>query len=81
MQTSREEEDEKPRSNTKQQSSPHTDSETDAARTEGQTDRWTDGWMDGWTDGWMAFLCSVIMSGVCHHSSSLQEHGLDNLHT
>lgn len=77
MQTSREEEDEKPRSNAKQQSSPHTDSETAAARTDGQKDRR----MDGRMDGWMAFLCSVIMSGVCHHSSSLQEHGLDNLHT
>ena len=49
-----------------------TDSETAAAR--------TDKWMDGWMDGWMTFVCSVIMSGVCHHSSSLQEHGLDNLH-
>lgn len=51
MQTSREEEDEKPRSNTKQQSSPHTDSETAAARTDGQKDRQTDGLTDGWTDG------------------------------
>lgn len=62
MQTSQEEDDDTPRSNTKQQDSPHTNwgrKETAAGRKEGRMKGWKDGWKDGLTIKWMQMIWTM----------------------